>query len=110
MNAKTDWIEALAAEVKRSSLAKAGRKIGRSAATVHRIINHTYNCDSSLIEQRVRGALMNQTVRCPVLGEINRLACQENQERPFAATNPQRVAVWKACRAGCPNSKHEKAS
>jgi hypothetical protein len=48
--------------------------------------------------------LMGAVVECPVIGEIPRQRCIEHQRRAhrFAATNPMRVQLSKACRV-CPN-------
>jgi len=50
----------------------------------------------------VRGTLMNQTVSCPVLGEITRRRCIDEQGRRFAATNELRIELRRAC-PRCPN-------
>lgn len=48
---------------------------------------------------------MHATVACPVAGELRMHHCLQNQRMPFAATNPQRVRLYRACRAGCPHSR-----
>jgi hypothetical protein len=40
-----------------------------------------------------------------VLGEISAKTCIDWQAKPFAATNEQRVMLYRACRSGCPYSK-----
>jgi len=104
MTREADWIAVLREERKRTSLPVCARRLGLSATTVHQVLRGNYKGNLQRIEERVRGELMNKTVECPVLGEISARKCLDWQARPFAATNPTRVAVWKACRAGCKHS------
>lgn len=99
-----DWIAALREEQKRTSQRLVSARLGISQTTVHQVLKGNYKGNLHRIEQRVRGELMHKVVECPVLGEISARKCLDWQARPFAATNPTRVAVWKACRAGCKHS------
>ncbi len=98
-----DWIEALRDECERTSQRRAAERLAISPSTINQVLNGTYKAKTGRIEERVRGELMNKTLECPVLGEITTRSCQDWQAKPFAATNPTRVAVYKACRAGCPH-------
>lgn len=100
----SSWVEALRAECARTSQARTARRLGISASTVNQVLNGTYKADAARIEERIRGELMNERVLCPVMGEISKRKCVDVQALPFAATNPQRVALYKACRSGCPHS------
>jgi DNA-binding transcriptional regulator YdaS (Cro superfamily) len=77
-----------------------------SQSALNQVLNGKYKAKLDKIEARVRGELMQETVLCPALAEISKRRCQDEQRRPFAATNPQRVAVYRACRSGCPLSMH----
>lgn len=99
-----DWLVVLREECERTSLKRLAGRIGLSPTTVHQVLKGNYKGNLHRIEQRVRGELMHKVVECPVLGEISARKCLDWQARPFAATNPTRVAVWKACRAGCKHS------
>lgn len=99
-----DWLVVLRAELKAIGLRCLAQRLGLSPTTVHQVLKGNYKGNLKRIEERVRGELMNKTVECPVLGEISARKCLDWQARPFAATNPTRVAVWKACRAGCKHS------
>ena len=79
-------------------------KLGRSTAAISRILNNSYG-DTAAMERLVRAVLMAGVVACPVLGEIEPARCQEEQGRPFAATNAVRVKLYRACRGGCPNAR-----
>jgi hypothetical protein len=109
-NPENDWMDALREQVKRTSQQRAADRIGMSSSVVNQVLKGTYKGNLANVEARVRGALMNRTVKCPVLGEISCKRCQDEQDRPFAPTNPARVAVFKACRNGCKHSKHRRES
>lgn len=99
-----DWLVALREELKAIGLRHLAQRLGLSPTTVHQVLKGNYKGNLKRIEERVRGELLHKTVDCPVLGEISARKCLDWQARPFAATNPTRVAVWKACRAGCKHS------
>jgi hypothetical protein len=58
------------------------------------------------VRARIRGALMAETVMCPILGEIGRDRCLTEQKRPFAATNSTRARLYHACKT-CPNRRDQ---
>ena len=99
-----DWLDALRAEVQRSSQRRAGQLIGYSGSAVSLILSGTYPGNRARVEQAVRGALMGATVDCPILGDLRRDVCLNHQARKFAATNPMRVQLYHECRGGCPHS------
>ena len=100
----TTWREALAAECERTSQARTAKLLGVSASMVNQVLRGVYKADASQLEARVRGELMAEHVECPVVGTITTRTCVDHQQREFAATNPTRVALYRACRSGCPNS------
>ncbi len=101
---QVDWIEVLRnACAKPSSQTRVAKRLGVSATLVSQVLSGTYEGRKDRIEARVRGELMREKVYCPVLEEISQRRCQDEQRREFAATNPLRVAVHKACRSGCPH-------
>jgi hypothetical protein len=102
-DARKDWLGVLRTAVERDGLRKVSAQLGRSKGCISDVLAGKYGASTKRIEERVRGALMDMRITCPVLGEIPPGECQDWQEKPFAATNPERVAVYKACRAGCPN-------
>ena len=99
-----NWIDVLKTETDKSSQAAVARVLGYSPAAINQVIKGTYKGDSSRIEQTVRATFMHETVLCPVLSEIPKKKCFEEQAKPFAATNRQRVELFKACR-NCPNNR-----
>lgn len=103
-----DWVTELATYADRHGQKKAGAAIGYSNSVVSMVINRSKDSaklDLKRVEQAVRGALMGLTVDCPVYGEIGRNTCLTNQDLPFSAHRRERVALWHACRNGCPHSR-----
>lgn len=99
------WRTVLAEECRGSSHARVGAKIGYSPAVVSQVLSGSYKGDLKAVQKAVEGAFMGATVDCPVMGKIAGNKCLANQRLPFAATNPQRVRLWRACRDGCPHSR-----
>ncbi|WP_068317453.1 hypothetical protein [Polycladidibacter hongkongensis] len=102
-----DWVAALAGECDRTSQVKVAARLGVSNALISGTLKRSYKGDLSRIEELVRGALLSECVECPVLGEITRDICLNNQSRDFVATSSVRTRVYRACRSGCPHSKLE---
>jgi transcriptional regulator with XRE-family HTH domain len=101
----SDWLDVLRAECERGSQSQVARRLGVSVTMVSLVLKGTYNGNLRRIEVLVRGTLMGDELECPVLGRISVRRCLDEQARPFAVTNPQRVEVWRACRNGCPNRR-----
>ena len=104
-----DWVRVLATECGRagSSQAQVAKKLDRSGAVISQVLRNAYPADTKRLEERVRGVFMAGTVECPALGPIPTQACQDwrDKSRVFAAGNPQRTRMFRACRF-CPrNSK-----
>lgn len=100
-----DWVLALAEYCDaRKSQRAAGDLIGYSASAVNQILHAKYP-NTSEVEDKVRGALLGETVNCPVVGVLTKDRCRAHQAAPFAATNSTRVRLYRACREGCPNSQ-----
>jgi hypothetical protein len=76
-----DWLPALRAEVDRTSGARTALRLGISEATVSQVLSGKYLADPQRIARRVRGALMGETVECPVALEMPLHKCQEIQDR-----------------------------
>ena len=100
-----EWIEVLRAECKRTSQVKVAARLGISGTLINQAVNGKYKASTARLEERVRGELMQKMVNCPELGELSSRRCQDHQARPFATTNPTRVALYIACRKGCQHSK-----
>lgn len=102
-----DWIAVLAEACDRSSQAEVAKRIGYSSSVVSNVLRKTYAGMMAVPEQAVRGALMGETVCCPVAGDIPRDQCLRYQKKAaaFMATSAIAVQLYRACRGGCPHSR-----
>ena len=85
------------------------RRIGVSEGTISNALKGRYIGNVDALAERIRGELLNQTVGCPILGEITTRICQDERKKPFHTANPMRVQLWRACKT-CqhnPQSKGE---
>lgn len=99
-----DWIVRLAQECDAGSQSKAAARLGYSTATISYVLSGRYTGDLKRIEDVVRGALMAETIRCPVLGPLEKHTCRTWQRRAgveeFVST--MRARMRRACRT-CPH-------
>lgn len=102
--APADWLVKLASLCDREGLAGAEKRIGYSRSAISTVISGRYAGDLVRVEAMVRGALMAETVECPVLGDIGRDRCLSEQKEPFRATSAYRARLYHACRGSCPFS------
>mgnify|MGYP001773429957 CR=1 FL=1 len=105
----TDWLDTLRAEVAKASLRRVAEKLRGgngypSETLLSQVLNGKYKGQTERLQRLVEGYFHGASVACPVLGEITRDRCDHQQRLPFAATNPTRVALYRACRGGCPHS------
>lgn len=98
MTGPLDWLDALRAAVEASSQAAVAKRLDVSPATISQLLKGTYAADTRRMEQRVRGELMRETHECPVLGQLTKRQCQDEQSKPYYA-NPLRSALHKACKS-----------
>lgn len=99
-----EWVEELRRQCMATSQRKVAEKLGISPTAVNQLLKGSYPGDLKAMESRVRGVYLAGVVDCPVLGELSSKDCLDWQRKPFAATNPIRVQMYRACRDGCPNS------
>lgn len=100
------WIAALRDACLGMSQREVAALIGYSESVISQVLSGKYRGDMRRVQAAVEGGLMGATVDCPVVGVIPRQRCIEHQRRPFAATNPTRVQLYRACRV-CPNRTQE---
>jgi hypothetical protein len=100
-----NWVEALAIECDRTSQGKTAARIGRSGSLVSNVLGKKYPGDMAAVEETVRGALMGETLMCPVMGEINKKTCRDWRGRSgtFSARNTRAVQMYRACNR-CPRN------
>ncbi len=95
-----DWIAELARSCDDSSQNKVAKRIGYSAAVISQVLSHTYRGSMITVEQKVRGALMQETLECPVMGELSKDTCINNQRlaaRGVIATSSMRSRLYHSC-------------
>ena len=100
-----DWVLVLAEACNMENQTAVGKRMNYSGSTISQVLSNTYPGDMDRLEQVVRGVLMAETVICPRLGETSRNVCQQWQRRPFSTASSNAVAMYQACRAGCPHSR-----
>jgi hypothetical protein len=86
------------------SQTKVASELGVSSAVISALLKDKYLGSVAVMEQRIRGQYMAETVMCPVQGTLSTRNCLDNQALPMAFTNPVRAALGRACRT-CPNRK-----
>lgn len=101
-----DEIAALAEACALRSASAVAKELGYSPAVISNTIANKYPGDVAQVRARIRGALMGETVDCPVLGAIGRDACLRSQKLPFSTSNPTRARLHRAC-AACPNRRSQ---
>ena len=100
-----DWVLALAEACAADTQAAVAKRLDYSASAISATLANAYRGDVGEISERVRGAFMSAVVECPRKGTMNRNTCLRWQDKPFAATSADRVAMFHACRSGCPHSR-----
>ena len=93
-----DAMDALVELKQHHSQAEIARKLGVSDGTISNALKGRYIGNVDALAERIRGELLNQTVRCPILGQITSRICQDERKKPFHTANPMRVQLWRACK------------
>lgn len=111
--ARAAWGESIPAEVlilaeacKARTSRAAAQQLGYSDAVISHVLANKYPGDLPKVFAKIRGALMGETVMCPILAEIGRDRCLTEQAKPFAATNSTRARLFHACRT-CPHRQQK---
>lgn len=106
------WIETLRDHCARRSQAAIVKELQEASGSrfpsptiVSQVLNGSYPSEPERLRALVEGLYEGAKVDCPVLGELGRDRCEAFQSAPFSAANPQRVALYRACRNHCPHSR-----
>lgn len=99
-----NWLTVLHDECKKRNQRVVATELGYSQSVINQVLKGTYGGDNDKVRAKVEGLYMGATVMCPVVGAIPRNRCIEQQGRPFAATNPMRVQMYRTCPT-CPNNQ-----
>lgn len=100
--AAPEWVVVMAESCDRTSQSAIAKRLGVSSTQINQALRNAYAGRMDKLEQRVRGELMREAVNCPVLGEITKRRCIDEQTRAPARTNALRVELRRACPL-CPN-------
>jgi transcriptional regulator with XRE-family HTH domain len=100
---QTDLMTLLNQKIDETSQANVARLLNISDSALSQLRSGSYKASPDAILQRVREVFGDETVHCPILKEISLRRCAEKRKLPFAATNPQRVALYRACQT-CPQN------
>ncbi len=92
-----DRMDLLRAKCEETTQAAVARQLEYSASTINQALKGSYQGDLTNLLARVEEVFGKSTVICPVLGQITLGKCAEHRRRPFAATNPLRVQLYRAC-------------
>lgn len=99
----SDKMQLLRTKVAELGQAEVARRIGYSSSTISQVLSAKYTGDPATVLNKVEEIFGNSTVDCPYFGHpISLAVCAGHRARPFAATNPQRVQLYRACR-NCPH-------
>ncbi len=104
------WVLALAEEASRTSAKAAAERLGYTGSVVSDVLGNKYRGDMERLRETCQGAFLGSVVECPVLGEIGRDRCLDEQKQPFRATSAMRAQLYHACRGGCRHARTGGAS
>ena len=76
-----DWVEILARECDATSQSHVSKRLDRSSAFVSLVLSNQYPRNLQVVEERVRGIYMQETVPCPLFGDLAVHKCQDNRTR-----------------------------
>ncbi|NMC73982.1 MAG: helix-turn-helix transcriptional regulator [Geobacteraceae bacterium] len=94
----TDRMRLLREKCAELGQAEAARRLGYSPSAINQALKGGYQGSLDNLLTRVEEVFGSTTVMCPILGEIPLGKCADIRRRPFAATNPLRVQLYRQCR------------
>ena len=95
----TDHMDLLKQAVTQYGQSTVARALGYSVSAVNQILRGKYKGGLTNVLKRVNEVYGTGTIECPVMGTITIQRCAAERKKPFAITSPQRVRLFKACRA-----------
>ncbi|NPA72702.1 MAG: XRE family transcriptional regulator [Gammaproteobacteria bacterium] len=99
------WFIALKEALQTTSQAKLAAKCGISGTAVNQVLKGAYPGSIENVAEKVKGALLKQSVVCPVLDVITTDICASHRNKGFMPNNPMRVSLYKACQRCLNNPK-----
>jgi len=98
MAANMSKMALLRAAVEEHGQSAVARALNYSTSAVNQALHGKYRGSLENLLQRVAEVYGTGMVQCPVMGEISLKRCAAERKKPFAATSPQRVRLYHACR------------
>jgi methylphosphotriester-DNA--protein-cysteine methyltransferase len=101
-----EWVLRLAEACDRHSQTEIAERLRLSPSTVNAVLRNRYGADTTAIELRVRGRLMDDLLLCPALGVMWVDLCADHQDKAASrvGTSSMRLRMRDACRA-CPKGR-----
>lgn len=96
------WRLALREACERSNQAAVARRLGVSRPLISLVLAGRYPSPTERLQALVEGVLLDLSVQCPVLGQINRADCVAWQGNNSTPTNPVAAQIARTC-PNCPN-------
>lgn len=105
-----EWVERLRGECARTSQRRVRERLRQadgfpSETVLSQVLGGKYPGRTDRLRDIVEGVYLGFRVDCPELGDIGRDECAGWQSQSWTPTNPTRIQMWRACRAGCPHSR-----
>lgn len=101
------WFIALQSAANTMSQAKLAAKCGISGTAINQVLKGNYQGSINNVSEKVKGALLEQSVTCPVLDTITTDVCANHRNKGFKPNNPMRVQLFRACQK-CQNNPKNK--
>ncbi|SIS88312.1 hypothetical protein [Neptunomonas antarctica] len=83
------------------SITVVAERMGYGRTAISRVLSNKYDGGTTNIEARTLELFAK--IQCPVMGGIKAEECQKHRNAKFTPSNPQRVALYRACQT-CPNN------
>lgn len=100
---KNDRLILLKNKVAESSQAAVARELGYSSPAVSQVLHGKYKAGLDAFLKRVAEVYGDETLTCPLLGEITLGQCAQHRRQARPGGNHLRVKQYRACSA-CPNN------
>ncbi|MCF6267793.1 MAG: hypothetical protein L3J57_14805 [Desulfuromusa sp.] len=97
---QSDRLEVARSAVETHGQAEVAKRIGRSSSAVSLVLAGKYAGNPDKILERIVAEFSNETVNCPILGEIALADCLEARQRaelPFFPSSGQTTELYQTC-------------
>lgn len=97
--ASDEWVKQLRQAVAEHGSQKVAEQLDCSRVLVSQLVNGRYASPVEKWKRRVEALFSQETVPCPILGDISSSRCARERSRGFSATSPVRVQLSQTCPA-----------